>query len=140
MTRYTAKHSQYLVTVTRVQLNLLATAACEVPCWIIPTALSLSTAVKRGIFLCAFSSCGTNVSVQPFYTVDLHVRTVLQTVPCFSRGTRFFRKLANFSGFHGGRRCIWDVGYVNMCFYASGIALHKNILTSVWCRFFCTLV
>ena len=96
VTRYTAKHIQYLVTVTHVQLNLLAMVACEAPCWIISTALSLSTAVKRGIFLCAFSSCGTNVSVQPFYTVDLHVRTVLQTVPCFSRGARFFPEISEF--------------------------------------------
>ena len=100
----------------RAQLKLPATAVCEAPCWTIPTALSFSMAAKRGIFLCAFSSCEINVSVQPFSTVVLRVQTVLQTVLHFTRGARFFRKLANFSGIHDRRRCIWDVGYVDLCF------------------------
>ena len=78
----------------RAQLKLPATAVCEAPCWTIPTALSFSMAAKRGIFLCAFSSCEINVSVQPFSTVVLRVQTVLQTVLHFTRGARFFPEVS----------------------------------------------
>ena len=69
----------------RGQPNGLATSACEAPCRSFPRALSLSLTVKHGILWSSFCFYDNNVWFEPFYTIYLHMKNLLQSTISFSQ-------------------------------------------------------